>query len=97
MSAISVGSRGRGCCGTYLPSIECMSAMRWGNEVASSYVDTRRDTRGLFKGGVVGARATEAQESALGTAHVPISKDASNLKDGRVLHDVALVLDGAEA
>jgi hypothetical protein len=71
--------------------------VRRSNEVASSSIDGRRDTRGFGTGGFGGARASQAQESTFGTALASVSEDASGLKERRILHEFALVLTGADA
>ena len=49
-----------------------------------------------MSGRTVGARTSEAQESAAGAALVAISEDTSRIEERRLLRDVALVWAGAE-
>ena len=75
---------------------ECMPKMQWANEMASGCIDGRRHTRRFGKGGF-GARAAEAEEGAARAALVAVSEDASDMKERRILREVALVLAGADA
>lgn len=76
---------------------EWLPEMWRANEVAPGSIDTGCHSRWFGTGGVVGARPTQAKESAPRATLAAISEDASAVKERRVLRDVALAFAGASA
>ena len=64
--------------------------------MASGCIDGRRHVRRFDKSGF-GTWASEAEEGAAWAALVAASEDASDMKERRILREVALVLAGADA
>jgi len=63
--------------------------------MAIGRLDRGRHSRWFGAGGIVGARPTQAKESAAGTALVAVSEDALQPRQRRILLDVARAFAGA--
>ena len=64
--------------------------------MARGGADGGGDSNRFGASGSIRARAASAKERAAGAALASISEDASSLKEGRILRELALVLTGAE-